>query len=226
MHVQCTCRQCGATFTTKHGRRNRPLPSHCSRACAGLSRRLTVDRVCEHCATSFGVRPSELIWRAARFCSAACADAAHERTWIHRTCETCGLVFPMYPSNLRREGNGRFCSIACRHETPSTLFWRHAVRGQYPDSCWTWLGATDGKGYGRLWDKRLRHSTPAARVSWQIHIGPIPRGLYACHRCDNPPCTNPEHLFLGTQTENMRDMVRKGRGRWPRTKRDAVIQAE
>jgi HNH endonuclease len=112
--------------------------------------------------------------------------------------------------------------MGCRQEPPSVLFWRHAVRGKYPDSCWEWKGAAHKKGYGRQWSKQRGAGTQASRISWEIHIGPIPPGLYVCHTCDNPPCTNPDHLFLATHAENMRDMIRKGRHRWGRTKHDNV----
>lgn len=75
--------------------------------------------------------------------------------------------------------------------------------------CWLWDGALSGKGYGRLnIEKRM---VQAHRFSWEIHYGAIPDGLQACHKCDVRCCVNPEHLFLGTQSENLQDMVAKGR---------------
>ena len=78
--------------------------------------------------------------------------------------------------------------------------------------CWLWERSTAGKGYnqyGRIsYNKRVQR---AHRVSWQIHNGPIPVGMLVCHKCDTPLCVNPDHLFLGTHKENMRDMVNKGR---------------
>lgn len=75
--------------------------------------------------------------------------------------------------------------------------------------CWIWLGMVDGGGYGsfRIGAKMVK----AHRASWIIHRGPIPEGLRVLHQCDMPPCINPDHLFLGTQLENMQDMFAKGR---------------
>lgn len=76
--------------------------------------------------------------------------------------------------------------------------------------CWLWSGDYFRKeGYGRFFlDGRDRQ---AHRVSFEVANGVIPGGLCVLHRCDLPPCVNPAHLFLGTQHENVRDMVRKGR---------------
>jgi hypothetical protein len=74
--------------------------------------------------------------------------------------------------------------------------------------CWLWVGAWGGDGYGyfRI-GRRLAHSQ---RMSYELFRGPL-NGLWALHKCDNPPCVNPDHLFLGTQDDNMDDSARKGR---------------
>lgn len=83
------------------------------------------------------------------------------------------------------------------------------VEIDYGDNCWTWSGKRNKKGYGGLWinkNPELVH-----RISWIIFRGPIPKGMCVLHSCDNPPCVRPNHLFLGTKTNNSEDMVSKGR---------------
>jgi len=83
--------------------------------------------------------------------------------------------------------------------------------------CLLWRGGTNQSGYGVFAMRRIRHgqlvlrSTPASRAAWELAHGPIPRGMFVCHRCDNPPCVNVSHLFLGTPRDNWNDMISKGR---------------
>ncbi len=99
-----------------------------------------------------------------------------------------------------------------RQFTTAERFWAKVNK---TDRCWLWTAATltDG-GYGTMTVRRGGRtvSKRAHRLSWELHFGEIPPGMEVCHRCDNPLCIRPDHLFLGTHTDNMRDMARKGRG--------------
>lgn len=91
-------------------------------------------------------------------------------------------------------------------------FWSKVERGE-PGSCWRWLGRIVHGWYGDFVTKvdgKWRHFT-AHRVAWELVNGPIPEGMQVCHRCDNPACCNPAHLFLGTQRDNEQDKISKGR---------------
>ena len=103
------------------------------------------------------------------------------------------------------------------------------LAGVQAEGCWAWQGCKHPQGYGLIRNMpayiapRLAH-----RVSWELHFGPIPEGVLVLHRCDNPACSNPEHLFLGSHQDNSDDMVAKGRQAHAggRVKGDPRLQGE
>ena|SRR5688572_8536796 len=146
---------------------------------------------------------------------------------VPRVCERCGAACLATAENIRA-GGGRFCSRSCvarsRAKPPEVRFWRKVdKRGPMPghvclsSNCWQWRASITSAGYGKFGAARGRF-IDAHRFSWQHHFGEVPSGLLVCHRCDNKLCVNPEHLFLGTHADNMRDMVEKGRAARSRRK--------
>lgn len=135
-------------------------------------------------------------------------------------CKRCGQSFSVKPSHASRRV---FCSKACMDESrreqacaltladiaPRLL--NRVDRSGGPESCWPFTGCTSGGrcgGYGQLTVARKR--ILAHRLAWEIAFGD-PGDQHVLHRCDNPPCCNPAHLFLGTHADNLRDCVSKGR---------------
>jgi len=93
-------------------------------------------------------------------------------------------------------------------EKAQERFWRK-INLVGPNDCWEWTAGKISDGYGsfRIKDKTIY----THRLMWELLHGPIPSGKLILHKCDNPLCCNPDHLFIGTQTDNMQDMYRKGR---------------
>ncbi len=105
----------------------------------------------------------------------------------------------------------KYCSARCHDDARrvtdiSAHFWSKVEK---TDGCWLWRGPFWGKRYGSF--KAHRKVYSAHRFAYELTYGPIPAGLWVLHRCDNPPCVRPDHLFLGTHQDNMDDKIKKGR---------------
>jgi hypothetical protein len=122
-----------------------------------------------------------------------------------KKCRTCGTDF--IPHGTRNY----YCSLDC-------VFWSKVTKSTF-DACWPWTGAmSKTNGYGVLKWNTKRYK--AHQIAWKIYFGAVPvepnpsyHGICVLHKCDNPSCCNPNHLFIGTQTDNIKDMIIKRRRR-------------
>lgn len=137
---------------------------------------------------------------------------------MERKCEHCGAAFNIPASVAALRGKGRFCSRECVRAAradrvkPRPLairFWDRVERPE-GDGCWLWLGAKNRRGYGSLCIKKPKREE-AHRVAYRLTFGEIPGDQVVRHKCDNPSCVRPDHLELGTQGDNIRDAVDRGR---------------
>ena len=90
-------------------------------------------------------------------------------------------------------------------ESDISRFWSKV---DITDDCWEWTACKTSFGYGQLGIDGIM--TNAHRISWEISNGPIPDGMVICHKCDNPGCVNPDHLFAGTHKDNIADCISRG----------------
>lgn len=125
-------------------------------------------------------------------------------------CAFCRCGIEKFNYEVKRRKN-LFCSLACagahRRELNAKSFWTRLEKTE--GGCMVWTKSKNADGYGLLsWKSR---ADKAHRVAYELANGPIPEGMKVLHRCDNPPCCNPAHLFVGTQADNVKDCLSKGR---------------
>ena len=126
-----------------------------------------------------------------------CRYIAEKHPAPDKKCEYCGIL-------CRAKGKRFFCSIKCRLLGYMTI--------DPVTNCWNYREKwRDDEGYGKFFTKRGKKRTThrATRISYQLFKGEIPEGLYVCHACDNPPCINPDHLWIGNNQENQLDRFNK-----------------
>lgn len=141
------------------------------------------------------------------------------RKWpgqLERLCPACREPFFKFPSEVAR-GEAIYCTKLCYRDSPKAIEERFWAGVKKTETCWIWTRANNG-GDGRTHiygvmsrGRRGEGLIRTHRYSWELHNGSIPEGLCALHRCDEPLCVRPDHLFLGTLKDNTQDMVTKGR---------------
>lgn len=141
----------------------------------------------------------------------------------------CGTTKHIVSSHLMK-GDSVSCGCKRRAAKEPLARLKESVVVNQLNGCWEWKKRIDGGGYGRL---KIQLGTRASfrmdgahRYAWTIFFGNIPEGMHVLHRCDNRRCCNPDHLFLGSHADNMRDMVSKGRAGWQlkRVNTDKMVQ--
>jgi hypothetical protein len=194
----------------------------------------TIDeQFCKTCSRPLIKKSDESIsaFNRRRYCNAECRNERSRRP--ENVCSACGDTFCPSPWQLRvyygqcpacrrartREriaqkrklvGYGVELLIsAANDEGVTTRFWGNIKRDDEGNKCWEWKGRVNDYGYGTL--SFAGTTVLAHRLSYVIENDDIPNNLYILHRCDNPPCCRPDHLFLGTQSDNILDSVAKGR---------------
>lgn len=213
------CEICNDEFQTKKS--HFEIRRTCSLLCMKSLPRTLTSGNCLICSTEFKYY-KRIRNPIKKYCSTACKVKSQIKTKSLISCNRCSKQF-ITPGRYKN----KYCSIDCyslsqkgvkrgsiwdgfSHQDKidhlKKLFENHVIRNDI--GCWGWKGGKS-RGYGHIFfdNKNIK----AHRASWMIHNGEILNKLLVCHKCDNRICTNPEHLFLGTQKDNVQDMIKKNR---------------
>lgn len=172
-----------------------------------------IVKPCAACGKEMFLKPSH---SSQKFCCMACRSVGHFEI---RTCPECSSPFRV-ELNRALANRGEFCSRKCQRlaNLPEKRFWKKVSKeGPIPvhvpelGPCWVWTCSVDELGYGFFRVSNRENMRKAHRVSWLMAHGD-PGKLLVLHKCDNPSCVRPDHLFLGTNQDNCDDRERKGRG--------------
>lgn len=205
--IEKKCQYCESLFLTEN-RKSKNHGTFCSNKCHQRSRRNKIKINCAFCKTEFLAQNAAFKKGQARFCSRVCASTSSRGEKISRICRQCKSKFLSNPYRVNH-GKALYCSLKCKREfnklSSIELFNLNTTR--MDNGC---LEYRAKHGYGRVYIGNNKHQL-AHRFIWEINFGKIPKGLFVCHKCDNPPCCEITHLFLGTPADNTRDMLAKGR---------------
>lgn len=216
--VELQCPTCNETFEKRVYQQR-----YCSDTCRSRGKAakqkaarhaVLVSRECPVCAADLTDRRASV-----RYCSEAHAKLAHRTAGAARAAP-CSVDGCDEPAVARGWCDHHWYSwkaygdpLAATRRGPNLPLEQRLWAGTVATGdCWVWTRATTDFGYGKIGDGPRWRGTHV--VSWELANGPVPQGLCVLHRCDNPPCVRPEHLFLGTVDDNNQDMIRKGRAAW------------